>query len=216
MPTVPELLTDPDFARQVEDNRKFMIEMSKLQDPHLRRELTECKVVGCDGQHTVNVPLLRKVLDQITSHPDSWDQGSWASYALPEDRYGLSDALPFASELCRNAEDFPEGVLLDETVLSCGSAFCVAGWAVQFTGHTMVTDSEEVNYAETYGSRRVYAFWVDSVGKSGNPVAISEQARHELGLSLAEARALFGASNTLPMVVGYCQALAESVGESLF
>src|SRR5437588_13068265 len=27
---------------------------------------------------SINIPLLRKVLDHITAHPDEWDQGSWA------------------------------------------------------------------------------------------------------------------------------------------
>lgn len=64
--------------------------------------------------HGVNVPLLRKVLEHITEHPEEWDQTVWAR--------------PTA----------------------CGTAYCVAGWAVTMAGLTV--DMERLNNAGYRGT----------------------------------------------------------------
>lgn len=88
----------------------------------------------------INTPLLTKVLNHITDHPEEHNQSCWAERGL----------------------DTP-----------CGTAFCVAGHAVQFAGHQIDWESDE---------------YADTVVGGGT---IERVAAQELGLSGQQANYLF-------------------------
>lgn len=96
---------------------------------------------------TLNVPLLTKVLDHITAHPEEHDQRSWA---IRKD--------------------------------GCGTACCVAGWAVVMSGHE-------------------FAWWEWSDGDVADETVdhelIGHVAQRELGLTYEQARLMFRGDNTL-------------------
>lgn len=74
--------------------------------------------------HTINVPLLRKVLEHITEHPSEWRQHKWATRFLK-----------------LNGE-------------VCGTAFCVAGHAAVMAGYHIdwTRDESMVRYVTEGGS----------------------------------------------------------------
>ncbi len=116
---------------------------------------------------TINVPLLRKVLELITAQPWTWNQETWACVNKPEQ----------AEE---RAEEY--GVSTKE----CGSAFCLAGHVAHLAGRLMKVSRFDYVTA-------IYA--AEYVMDDGS--AIGTYAERELGLTLEQADALFEAGNSL-------------------
>lgn len=69
---------------------------------------------------------------------------------------------------------------------ACGTACCVAGWAVQFTGHNLLFDQD--GDAENV------------VTTDGDVVSISEVAEQELGLTERQSDKLFYGGNNLAIL----------------
>jgi hypothetical protein len=111
--------------------------------------------------HTVNVPLLRKVLEHVTAHPEEWNQKWWATKT---------------------------------TESSCGTACCVAGWAVSWAGHDFKWDSN--------GEASVYI-------RERDARAIPHVAQELLGLNPEQAGILFFSGNTLPMLWEFANEFTE-------
>ncbi len=71
----------------------------------------------------VNTKLLRRILEQIESHPETWNQETWHSY----------------------------GNWNPVTEKSCGTAHCVAGWAEIICGEYDEKTGERSNRLEIMG-----------------------------------------------------------------
>jgi hypothetical protein len=113
-------------------------------------------------QRTINVELLDRIEQQITEHPDTWDQSVW--FRLPR--------VSSQSKIVKPP---------------CGTACCVAGWAVVLSGYQLVTRVRD----------REGAFCVSPEGEGRG---IEAAARGILGLDVYQAEALFDATNDLDTV----------------
>lgn len=140
-----------------------------------------------------NVPLLRKVRDQIAERPWEWEQGSWVSDLEPTLRWkqsrlarlktGISTKLGLTSkklEAAIQANDF-----------TCETAFCAAGWAAYFAGATPIKfrPGDEVGY------QRPLFRPATMLGPDGQVVEVRRFATSQLGLTTAEASVLFHGAN---------------------
>lgn len=157
--------------------------------------------VGCFPLPQVNEPLLLKVLDQIEANPGTHFQGAWASITADTiETLGLQTTELgglWSPELGRELRR-PEIQRIGDQQ-SCGTAFCVAGWAVE------LTRSQDTHYYWTgYGtaSRLVLP--------TGEMVPIIDQARKELGLTCPEADWMFTATRTRPELHAAAAALIEA------
>jgi hypothetical protein len=108
-----------------------------------------------------NVPLMRKILEQIEVDPSSLLMGEWA-VNLNIRGYRTEDA---------------EGTLEDRGLVNtCGTTRCIAGWAAEFTGWE---PSFESSGAANYARRD------NMVGE------IADIGQTELGLTNDQAASLF-------------------------
>ena len=126
---------------------------------------------------TPNLPLLRKILDQIDNHPTEWFQGAFAI---------RGDAL--VDELAER----------DLTAPACGTAYCIAGWAVVLSGHTLRWDTDSDETIELSDGRD-----------------IPDVARYELGITEHEAAYLFEGGNDRDAVQEFAEQIADRAGETL-
>jgi hypothetical protein len=82
---------------------------------------------------------------------------------------------------------------------SCGTAGCLAGWALHFAGHEMIFEDFDHDTSEFLGNPRLP--WLRrfdaAVGSMADGRDIAYVARRELGLSRAQADRLFHGDNTL-------------------
>lgn len=157
--------------------------------------------VSCFPLPQINEPLLLKVLDQIEANPGTHFQGAWASITADTIKaLGLqTTALGGlrSPELGRDLYRSEVQRIGDQQ--SCGTAFCVAGWAVE------LTRSQDTHYCwSSFGtaSRLVLP--------SGEMVPIIDQARKELGLTCPEADWMFTAVRTRPELRAAAAALIEA------
>lgn len=67
-----------------------------------------------EPQRRINVELLDRIEQQITEHPETWDQGMW--FVLPTANMRTSVIDP-----------------------PCGTTLCIAGWAVTLSGYKLAT-----------------------------------------------------------------------------
>ncbi len=90
----------------------------------------------------------------------------------------------------------------------CGTAGCLAGWAVELTGrYDMIFERhEETTDAEEY---------VDKVvdRETGETEFLEVVARRELGLTDDEGEYLFDGSNSMADILHLCSSIAERSGE---
>lgn len=133
-----------------------------------------------------NAPLMRKIWEQITAHPEQWDQNFWVSH--PATHVGVHDR----SDRILGRVDLPE---VEDTFLRqteegdfCGTAYCVAGWAVYFEG----SESARNALACLAGVETDETFVDDEADE-----LISREATRLLGLSDVEAHNLFWFKNSL-------------------
>lgn len=123
-----------------------------------------------EPQRHINVELLDRIEQQITQHPESWIQSTW--FRLP--------GLPNAQEI-----DPP-----------CGTAFCVAGWAVAMSGHKLRTQA-----TSTEGEF--------CTSPDGTLWTIENAARRVLGLTRKQGYRLFDEENSLAEVLAIFAELRE-------
>lgn len=111
----------------------------------------------------INVPLLRKTLEHIEAHPEEHIQSTWAIRGQLGEFIALfeADHLP-----------------------ACGTAFCVAGHAVQFAGHEIEWTGESASSCSVQNATSNYS------------QSIEETAKKELGLSWPQAAELFAGCNS--------------------
>lgn len=121
-----------------------------------------------------NRELAQKVLDQITAHPETHRQGYWA----------------WKGQL-RNGED-----------TYCGTAMCVAGWAVHFAD----MDAEPL----WEGSPGDEAAWYVKSDRFGNSEMYADAGRAALEISEEEAHYLFNESRTDAQVIDALTDLVET------
>lgn len=90
----------------------------------------------------------------------------------------------------------------------CGTAGCVAGWAVELTGRY------ELLFA---GVEHVNELYVEMVRDrvTGEEEYIETVATRELGLTIEEADVLFMGGNDMPMLIWAAEQIAKRAGEVL-
>lgn len=137
----------------------------------------------------VNVPLLRKTMEHIKSHPEHWHQGSWRT-DISED---MAESLNAGRATGRHRP----------VPISCGTAMCFAGWACELAG-----DEWE---ADVFGGLDQF-FVSDHVMVDGQPVRAAERARDLLGLTRFQADRLFEGLNRLEDLE---EIVADLTGEEL-
>jgi hypothetical protein len=117
-----------------------------------------------------NFALLWKVYDHIVAHPEEWHQGAFAL------RWNLDP-----SDRSNNLEYIAHHHL---DVSKCGTAFCVAGHAVNFSHPDAVFNFENDAF----------------VTIDGHGYHIADVARGDLGLNEEEAAAIFAGFNSLDRI----------------
>lgn len=165
-----------------------------MTETRLDGRQTVCMVPDCDGYHVPNLPLLRKILDQIRHDPASWYQGDWASI------YTRGTGVPIYDE----AHDY---VYKDAQVLEepCKTAFCIAGHAAMLSDDPLRSEMKTINGVQIPR--------YDEYTISG--LTANERAKHELGLTHEEAHHLFYGANTWDDIKFHATDIAAVVGETL-
>jgi hypothetical protein len=130
--------------------------------------------------HTINVPLARRVLDQIMAAPARWRQGIWL-----ERPYPLGQQSP------------------ENTVDNCETTGCFAGWTVVLAGHK--TGGSRVMPDTVSSDLRAV---VDRLfGHPDYPgvvdLSVRTVAAARLGLTGEQANRLFDGNNTLRTIYAY-------------
>jgi len=165
-----------------------------MTETRLAGRQTECMVSGCDGYHVPNLPLLRKILDQIRNDPASWFQGDWATY------YVQGSDVPIYDEA--NDYVFKGGQVLEEP---CKTAFCIAGHAAMLSGDPLKSEMRVIRGVQI----PLY------VEETISGLSASDRAMHELGLTGAEASNLFYGVNGWSEIKRHAAQIAAVVGETL-
>lgn len=139
--------------------------------------------------------LLDAIILEIEAHKEHWKQSLWATAKLAE-------LIPIPTDKARlevqreAVEDLPE---------SCGTAFCVAGWAAHLTGAQPLW-KPEINWND-----EIYGYNAEEVTnpETGYVETIERYASKVLGLNLKEASYLFEANNSLDYIKRVRDALAN-------
>lgn len=147
--------------------------MQLLSDNQLkiRRLNTFCDIPGCSGIHIPNVPLMRKIMDQIRAVPESWDQDSWVNN---HPNLGL-EYDPVTDRMLNVSHE----------TAPCETSFCIAGHAA------MLSDDPLFSYR--WGNQHKSGIGYKNYTVSGLPARI--RATHELGLTTFEADQIFDGRN---------------------
>lgn len=153
-----------------------------------------CPVADCNGAHFPNLPLLRKIMDEITANPASWRQNTWVT----------------PGQITTKTKRNERGQFAGVEYVTCGTAYCIAGHAVQMTGyHFAKPQTGFLGIIETVTETTI-DHW--SRGPAQRQMTIPEVAAHELGLSNEE-RILFQAELKMTDIKRYCQLIAKRAGE---
>lgn len=190
--------------------------MTYTFDPESRRvsRYGTCPVPDCDQFHVPNVPMLRKVYEHITQHPDAWDQERWGTARV---------------DFTKRVRDSYGRFTRPSVETACKTAFCFAGHTVQMTGYEFQVaffdpfTCEDGVFPLTKAlemcqeNKETGDFSLDTV-YLGDPevteaVPVLHVAAHELGLTWDEADRLFNAHNCLQEIKNYCTNYAALVGE---
>lgn len=137
----------------------------------------------------INVPLLRKVMEHIESHPEEWDQGMWVT--------GVRTLTYRSGEVVRTYPMQTLPYYRTEPPAFCGTAFCFAGHVAHMTGWNPI-------WRGTHFDRQ----------RMHHPVHgdadVETLAREELGISAGAAEALFNANNSMFHLQEIVAALIEA------
>jgi hypothetical protein len=145
-----------------------------------------------------NLPLLRKVLEQIDNEPDSWEQSHWAVQW---------DSNRGRDDLQRRQMVMKDGVMVvrEPEDMTCGTAFCVAGHALIMTGWT-----------PRWNPQGQASYWEPPGHADGDGLILATRAAQGvLGLTNAEADLLFDEINDRKCVQQVAEMIAERMGEAL-
>lgn len=154
-----------------------------------------CPIEDCDSDHVPNMPLLRKVYEEIVHNPENWRQSNWVTATLTtEARVALI-----------GARELPATVL--EQQWHCGTAYCFAGHAAVMSGWQPLVEAYQYSGTVVAGEMATHA---DHDEKH----YIEDVAQHELGLTDDEADNLFAAGNDIDDILMYCNEIAERAGET--
>lgn len=178
----------------------------------------ECPVTGCNQDHVPNLPLLRKVISQITDHPETWDQSNWTTVLLPE--------------MVSSDDTFDKPLREIEQQWTCQSAFCIAGHAAVLSGAEPILAGPVQDHLGEQARRgvevrfdydRVTQGYAVPIGNlhvahcartaDGQELPISTIAFHELGLTDEETNLLFDGDNELVDIRFVCNEIAARAGE---
>lgn len=138
-----------------------------------------------------NADLLRKIADVIERNPDRYYQGSWESfYGETEDGTTVLDGLYHRTP--DEAVEFVTEMAAPEA--TCGTTFCIAGWAVALTATKAEhrEASRRCVYEDSYGKHfdygahdvRLRDVVAERVGVYG--ASWADLGRHLLGLDRSE------------------------------
>lgn len=159
--------------------------MSVITDPETTRRY-KCEILGCNGIHIPNLPLLRKVYEFISDHPEEWNQQHWGWREVEDVNLPGEVAIEIIGNLCKTSYCF------------AGHAVNMTGWKFELDNGCLLEDGEE---------ELVF------VNRQEDSSSIEDAAIHELGLTGAESSYLFNADNSLTYIREFCEELAELVGE---
>ena len=124
--------------------------------------------------HTINVPLARRVLNQIITVPKRWTQDDWLT--RPYD---------------------PEQQAPTDTVENCGTTGCFGGWTVVLAGYKTRYSTDVLDIPQRIRNAWERAWGLDDPGVRPVGIPVRDVAAVELGLTDHQAGELFAASNTL-------------------
>ena len=178
-------------------------------------ETSYCEYPGCDQQHldpankAFNVPLARKIWEQINMYPETWLQSVW----------GL--------EAVRTISKNEEGETTEKVELanSCHTACCIAGHAAMMTGHQFHRDTTSFEYLES-GIKTLFAEELGTTDmavydltyvelENGDFLGTEQIAQHELGLTDYQASKLFYGGNDRDRVQMLLTQFAAEVDDTL-
>jgi len=127
----------------------------------------------------INVPLLRKALEDVTAHPEEWNQGGWAVRLLQG-----KDGAPLSVSKSRLVWVTEVELAGSAQPTQCGTACCLAGnVAIKQLGGKPL-------FEEGY-------FNTGKVELNGVKQFIRDAAQQHLGLMPNQADELFRSDNTL-------------------
>lgn len=142
------------------------------------------------------IPLLDWIIDQAEENPETHDQSLWATakpaVVTPPNRMTypyIGYGAEYDNLYLRLKAEGPGE--------SCGTAYCVAGWAAHATG-AKINWRPHLN--RNYDTNQVYVHSWDAeevTNKDGLRMSISGYAREVLDLDGADADVLFASTNTL-------------------
>lgn len=142
-------------------------------------------------EHTINVPLARKVLEHLETVPEDHLQSVWAHVKGSDDIEPTITTIDQAAELALGA---------------CGTVGCFAGWTAAIDGHVVGTVGELAGVVidlspDLVITQETYK-WDDQVepdrrfAVEGEQVTAEEYAKDALGLTQLQANTLFAGHRT--------------------
>lgn len=137
-----------------------------------------------------NIEALRQVQKQINIRPELHNQGSWGLISCEE-----------AQKLNPTTVGLTFGL-----ATHCGTAACVAGWAVELAGYDMVIEPRELESALVCDTDAVA---VGTCTDGEYIYLIRDKAQELLGLTVDQASHLFSGANTRDQINVYIDALCE-------
>lgn len=108
------------------------------------------------------IQLLDKIIEIIERQPENWNQGWWAIAARPAGTEDYHTTYRYLDDT-------------DYTPESCGTAFCVAGWAAHLTGYKI----RWYTARDEDGNPNIEAEYCD---KDGEVMTIPHAAKLVLGI----------------------------------
>ncbi|HET6916080.1 MAG TPA: hypothetical protein VFH56_08320 [Acidimicrobiales bacterium] len=106
--------------------------------------------------------------------------------------------LPLLRKVLDHIDAHPEQWYQAEIAHGCGTAFCVAGWAVQFAGHELTVDG-----------------WNDDALDGDHTASVCDAASEALGITRGEAQRLYAWNNDREAIQRAAEAIATRAGERL-
>lgn len=130
------------------------------------------------SETTLNIPLIRKIMEHIESAPSEWEQDSWYR-SMPAD---VPAALTAAVE--------KEQIVETSDLAFCGSTGCFAGHALLLSGKaTLIVSKETDTFDPSYAYYNVTMVDRETGAEFDN--TILEEARDVLGPTYEQANEIF-------------------------
>lgn len=131
---------------------------------------------------TRNATLLREIADKIETHPERHHQESWATGVFNIDsQLAYGEGGPSDWFVTADGDD----IQASDTPSLCGTAHCIAGWAMRLAGWTVVWRTEDDGW---------YLDWIDTNGNVNHTPNHANIGARLLGLDVVDAAQLFSTS----------------------